>query len=139
MSTSAQQKWGSDVIPTLPVAEPLPADWREQAKRRELADRDARLLERDRALALRCPIRKETGHHRLTRSSGPIFRHGPDVEGCDVFTAMHCEGRIPNVTRLGTGYLRCPVFEIDGERYPPREGREPKARRKRLLYPRGAS
>lgn len=123
----------SPELPRLPVVEPLPADWREQARQRERQDLDDRLLERDRLVASQCERLRKDGRHRLTRASGPTFLHvGGEL---DVYTATHCDGVARAVPGTGWTNVRCPVFEIDGDRYPPREGRiHPKARRKRLLY-----
>lgn len=128
-------------LPTIPVVAPLPADWREQAAQRERADSEARILERDRRVASECPRLLTDGRHRLVERTGLTFMcdiagHGA---GSSIFIALHCDGRIPNVTPIGNLHLSCPVFEIDGERYPPREGAiEPKARRKRLHHRRSA-
>ena len=121
--------------PRLPVAEPLPADWREQAARRERLDLDEAMLARDRLVATQCSkLRKGGGHHLVDRH-GPVFLH---VRGeLDVYEPMHCDGVAPTVPGTRWIDVPCPAFEIDGDRYPPRVGRiEPKARRKRLMYKR---
>lgn len=117
----------------LPVAQPLPADWREQAERRRSQDAQEALERRDRDLAARCPHFLTKRRHVLVPDATPTYMH---LAGkLDVFTMERCTGRIPNVTRLGTNHLRCPVFEIEGERYPTRPVRLRRGpHRKRLLY-----
>lgn len=124
----------SDAVRQLPVVQPLPQDWREQARRREVEDRDEEVLARDRLVASCCSRLRAEGRHRLVDRTGPTFLHVDG--GCDVFYAMHCDGVARTVPGTTWVDVPCPVFEIDGDRYPPREGRvHPKARRKRLLYP----
>lgn len=123
-------------VKQLPVHVPLPADWREQADRREQQDRDAELEARDRLVASHCSRFRKDGRHHLIRDGRPVFLH---VQGeLDVYTAMHCDGVAPTVPGTRWTNVKCPVFEIDGERYPPRAGRTPKARRKRILRRRPA-
>ena len=120
----------------LPVSEPLPDDWREQARRRDQEDRDARMVERDRMVAAQCSHLRKDGRHRLVDAEGPTFMcDTSDAHaGCSIFTSLHCNGIAATVPGTKWTNVPCPVFEIDGERWPPREGRvEPKARRKRII------
>lgn len=119
--------------PKLPIAEPLPPDWRDQAARRERQDRDEEQIARDRLVASHCARLRKDGRHHLVDQRPPVFLH---VDGeLDVYTAIHCDGVAPTIPGTRWTNVPCPVFEIEGDRYPPREGRvQPKARRKRLLY-----
>lgn len=120
-------------IRQLPVAVPLPSDWDEQVARRRQEDTDEALERRARELAGRCPWFLSKRRHNLVADDRPTHMHR-DGE-LDVFTVHRCTGLIRQVGPTGVNHLRCPVFEVDGQRYPTRAPRlRMKPHRKRLLY-----